>query len=60
MEFRFARPDTWGEPDAETVQITDLAATRTRLDSVITGATTNLHTGQPCPAAGPSGTSATR
>ncbi|MEU9381222.1 NF041680 family putative transposase [Streptomyces sp. NPDC048279] len=22
-EFRFARPDTWGEPDAETVQVTD-------------------------------------
>jgi hypothetical protein len=22
-EFRFAKPDTWGEPDAETVQVTD-------------------------------------
>ncbi|WP_406510611.1 NF041680 family putative transposase [Streptomyces sp. NBC_00212] len=22
-EFRFARPDTWGEPDAETIQVTD-------------------------------------
>nr|WP_202497620.1 NF041680 family putative transposase [Streptomyces sp. SID5469] len=22
-EFRFARPDTWGDPDAETVQVTD-------------------------------------
>jgi hypothetical protein len=22
-EFRFARPDTWGEPDAETLQVTD-------------------------------------
>lgn len=24
MEFRFAQPDAWGEPDAETVQVTDL------------------------------------
>ncbi|GGW70135.1 hypothetical protein GCM10010381_63700 [Streptomyces xantholiticus] len=23
QEFRFTRPDTWGEPDAETVQVTD-------------------------------------
>ncbi|MFF4607524.1 hypothetical protein ACFY12_32915 [Streptomyces sp. NPDC001339] len=21
--FRFAKPDTWGEPDAETMQVTD-------------------------------------
>ncbi|MEU8789617.1 MerR family transcriptional regulator [Streptomyces sp. NPDC048643] len=41
-------------------QITDLAATRARLDSVITGATTNLHTGEPCPATASSGTSAAR
>lgn len=34
-------------------QITDLAATRNRLDSVIGGATDNLRTGLPCPAAGP-------
>ncbi len=31
-------------------QITDLVDTRNRLDSVITGATTNMLTGLPCPA----------
>ena len=23
MEFRFAKPDTWGEPDTETTRVTD-------------------------------------
>ncbi|MFE9811493.1 MerR family transcriptional regulator [Streptomyces sp. NPDC005227] len=40
------------ERDRIDQQITDLAATRDRLDAVVTGATTSLHTGQPCPAAG--------
>ncbi|CAM5411104.1 MerR family transcriptional regulator OS=Streptomyces tendae OX=1932 GN=GUR47_06080 PE=4 SV=1 [Streptomyces tendae] len=35
-------------------RITELVGTRDRLDSVITGATDNLHTGRPCGAAGAS------
>ncbi|MFF4753573.1 MerR family transcriptional regulator [Streptomyces sp. NPDC002514] len=31
-------------------QVAELVSTRNRLDSVITGATENLRTGQPCPA----------